>query len=125
MIVRNFLQTRQEQVTSHNGIGFVKDALVFGEGDFESNLDFIIYTEISPGSTIGYHPHGEDEEIYVILEGSGIMTVNGEKRSVGPGDIIVNRPGWSHGLENVSEETLKLLVFDVKLKTRQQRKNQN
>ena len=68
---------------------------------------------MDPGTSIGYHQHGENEELYVILEGSGTMTVNGETSKVQAGDVIVNKPGWSHGLENTSETTIKLLVFEV------------
>jgi len=49
----------------------------------------------------------------VVLEGHGILTVNGEKREITSGDVIVNKPGWSHGLENNSESPLKMLVFEV------------
>jgi oxalate decarboxylase/phosphoglucose isomerase-like protein (cupin superfamily) len=29
------------------------------------------------------------------------------------GDVIVNKPGWSHGLENTSDQPLEILVFEV------------
>jgi quercetin dioxygenase-like cupin family protein len=42
------------------------------------------------------------------------MTVNNEARQVKTGDVILNKPGWSHGLENTSDHVLKLLVFEVR-----------
>jgi mannose-6-phosphate isomerase-like protein (cupin superfamily) len=54
------------------------------------------------------HKH-EPEQTYTILEGSGLMTVNGEQRRVQPGDCIVI-PSWAeHGLENTGETMLKYL----------------
>jgi oxalate decarboxylase/phosphoglucose isomerase-like protein (cupin superfamily) len=41
------------------------------------------------------------------------MTVNGERRRVTRGDLIVNKPFWSHALANDGNETLRLLVWQV------------
>ncbi len=41
------------------------------------------------------------------------MITNDEKTEMGAGDIILNKPGWSHGLENNSDWLVKLLVFGV------------
>jgi mannose-6-phosphate isomerase-like protein (cupin superfamily) len=88
---------------------------VFVKADFDTPLSFINYAELEPGASIGVHRHGENEEVYVVLSGSGVMTVNGERRAVRKGDVILNKPGWEHGLENASEEPLALLVFEVDL----------
>jgi hypothetical protein len=37
-------------------------------------------------------------------------------RPISAGDVILNKPFWSHGLENNSTEVLKILVFEVKWK---------
>ena len=113
MIVRNFFEVNGEYQSMHDGVGKAKNVRIFSSEDFETNLNFIIYTEIDPGASIGYHTHGENEEVYVILEGSGQMTVNGAARPVKPGDVLVNKMGWSHGLVNTSVVPLKILVFEV------------
>lgn len=41
------------------------------------------------------------------------MTVNGQAREISAGDVILNKPHWSHGLENNSDTDLKILVFEV------------
>lgn len=54
------------------------------------------------------HKH-EPEQTYTILEGSGLMTVNGEQRPVRPGDCIFI-PSWAeHGLQNTGGTMLKYL----------------
>jgi mannose-6-phosphate isomerase-like protein (cupin superfamily) len=54
------------------------------------------------------HKH-EPEQTYFILEGSGLMTVNDERRHVQPGDCIFI-PSWAdHSLENTGETLLKYL----------------
>jgi mannose-6-phosphate isomerase-like protein (cupin superfamily) len=62
---------------------------------------------------IGVHRHGENEEMYVVLSGNGVMIVNGEGQAVKTGDIILNKPGWEQGIENTSQESLNLFVFEV------------
>ena len=100
MIVRNFLDAPGKIQAIHAGKGQGKNARVFDATDFDTPLKFINYVEIEPGSSIGVHRHGENEEVYVVLSGSGVMTVNDERQAVKTGDIILNKPGWQHGLEN-------------------------
>ena len=113
MIVRNFLETPSKIQAIHEGIGRGKTTRVFNATDFDTPLKFIDYLEMEPGSSIGNHRHGENEEVYVVLSGGGVMVVNGERRVVKTGDVILNKPGWQHGLENTSQESLKLFVFEV------------
>jgi mannose-6-phosphate isomerase-like protein (cupin superfamily) len=113
MIVRNFLEAPGEVQAVHEGQGRAHNARVFDRPDFDTPLKFINYLEMEPGSSIGNHRHGENEEVYVVLSGSGVMITNGERRPVKTGDIILNKPGWEHGLENTAQETLKLFVFEA------------
>lgn len=113
MLVRNMYQSALAKHSSHGGRGLAAGATLFDGAEFKSGLRFINYTELDPGVSIGYHAHGRDEEVYVILEGGGEMTVDGETRRVGRGDVIVNPPGGSHGLKNDGDGVLRVLVFEV------------
>jgi mannose-6-phosphate isomerase-like protein (cupin superfamily) len=64
---------------------------------------------LKPGSAIGYHLQSEDE-IYYILSGRGSMTIDGKSFDVGPGDAILTRHGSSHGLKQVGNEDLVLMI---------------
>ena len=66
MIIKNFFEAEYQIKSSHGGKGLVKDARVFDEGDFDTALRFVIYNALQPGSSIGVHPHGQDEEVYVV-----------------------------------------------------------
>ena len=90
MIVRNFLEAPYQIQSVHDGKGVGKNAKVFSAEEFDTPLKFIYYTQMEPGASIGVHPHGENEEVYVVLSGAGIMTVNDERQPVKTGDIIVN-----------------------------------
>src|SRR5262245_61503873 len=64
---------------------------------------------LKPGSAIGYHEQAEDE-IYYVLSGRGVMTLNGKSFDVGPGDAILTRPGSSHGLKQAGPDDLVILI---------------
>jgi mannose-6-phosphate isomerase-like protein (cupin superfamily) len=48
------------------------------------------------GAATDRHYHRLSEEFYFLLEGTGTMEINGETRSVGPGDAILIPPGAWH-----------------------------
>ena len=62
-----------------------------------------------PGSAIGYHLQREDE-IYYVLSGRGMMTIDGKEFEVRPGDAVLTRPGSSHGLKQIGKEDLVILI---------------
>jgi len=62
-----------------------------------------------PGSGIGYHLQPEDE-IYYVLSGGGVMTVDGESFDVGPGTAVLTRGGSSHGLKQAGSDDLVILI---------------
>jgi len=61
------------------------------------------------GAAIGYHRQDEDE-IYYILNGSGELTLNGVKSTIGPGTAILTRSGSSHGLRQLGDDDLVLII---------------
>jgi mannose-6-phosphate isomerase-like protein (cupin superfamily) len=98
---------------AHDGSGEIGTVRVLRDAD-GSHFSFIDLTEIPPGHSVGIHTHGpDDEEAYVIICGRGRMHVDGEEFEVGPGDVIVNTPGGTHGLANIGTEPLRMVVLDV------------
>lgn len=113
-MIRNFLHAqKQVQDGSHDGRGAVDLYEIWGRADFESNVDFVDRVVIPPKSTIGYHKHGNNEEMYIVLSGEGTMTINGEPVTVKSGDMILNRAFGEHGLVNSSDANIDLLVIQV------------
>ncbi len=64
---------------------------------------------LKPGAAIGYHLQNEDE-IYYIISGSGIMKMNDSTFTVKAGDAILTRPGSSHGLQQTGKEDLVIII---------------
>src|SRR5262245_56048278 len=61
---------------------------------------------LQPGGEQRVHSH-PPEQVYFILEGSGLMTVGGEAMRVGPGDCVFIPSGQPHGLKNDGDVTLR------------------
>ena len=114
-MIKNIYALKPNMVPNcHDGEGTVSVVDVFDK--FSTKMQFLHYTVLPPGSSIGSHKHADDEEFYVVLEGSGEMELDGANQTVSAGDVIMNKPHGTHGLRNVSEtDELKLLVFEVKI----------
>lgn len=102
---------------AHDGIGSVQSARPLEGDDFETDLMFVDYVEVPPGATIGHHRHGDDEELYFVIEGAGLMEVDGSEHRVHTGDLILNRRGAAHGLANDSSAVIRLLVWQVRYRS--------
>ena len=62
---------------------------------------------VSAGGATQRHYHKIAEEFYFILEGRGTMEIDGETRTVVPGDAILIPPGAWHAI--AAEEALRFL----------------
>ena len=92
---------------THDGGGETIGYSFFGK---TPNLKLVFRKRaFKPGSAIGYHLQREDE-IYYVLSGRGMMTIDGKAFEVGPGDAVLTRPGSSHGLKQIGKEDLVILI---------------
>ncbi len=79
-----------------------------------ASCNFVDLTIVPPNSGIGVHTHSLDnEEFYIVVSGTGLMVLDGEHFEVGPGHVIVNRPGGAHGLQNLSRQEIQLVVIEI------------
>ncbi|HEU4402713.1 MAG TPA: cupin domain-containing protein [Candidatus Polarisedimenticolia bacterium] len=61
---------------------------------------------IDPGGEQRVHNH-PPEQVYFILEGSGLMTVGTETQEVGPGDCVFVPADAPHGIRNQGQTLLR------------------
>ena len=113
--VRDLGSLTLERVRAHDGEGLIRFRRVFESGAFVGLCNFVDYAVLPPGTSIGLHRHGRDEEIYLVLEGEGTMTLDGEELRVHAGNVIVNRPDGQHGLRNDGDSDLRLFVVEIAL----------
>lgn len=80
-----------------------------------AGFKYIHENHLEPGATIGEHKHEDDEEIYVILSGRGVMRIDGVDREVGQGDICLTRAGHSHDLRNGMDGVMHFYVVSTNI----------
>jgi len=69
---------------------------------------------LHPGAGVGLHEQHEDE-VYYVLSGKGVMTVDGTDVDMTPGTAVLTRPGSSHALKQVGPEDLVVLIsYEIK-----------
>lgn len=102
------------ETVAHGGVGTVRFSRLADAAATDGTCNFIDLAVLPPGSSIGRHRHRPDEEeFYLVLDGTGSMWRDGAEFQVGPGDLVRNRPGGSHSLVNTGAADLRLFVFEV------------
>ena len=77
--------------------------LLLATGQFGSQNLSVTWVEGEPGSEQPLHSHPINEQVYVIVEGRGAMTVGDETEEVGPGAAILVPPGTDHSIRNIGK----------------------
>jgi quercetin dioxygenase-like cupin family protein len=106
-VIENDADVAKAQPGPHNGGGRTVGYSFFAE---VPKLSLVFRKRIlRPGSAIGYHMQAEDE-IYYVLSGRGVMTLDGKDVNVGPGTAVLTRTGSSHGLKPLGTEDLVVII---------------
>ena len=79
---------------------------------FHTALQSLAEASLAPGAATQRHYHARSEEIYLIVEGSGELEVDDDRRAVGLGDAILIPPGAWHELV-AGEQGVRLLCCCV------------
>jgi quercetin dioxygenase-like cupin family protein len=64
----------------------------------------------TPGNYMEPHVHKVREQVYHILEGEGVLVIDGVKHRVGPGDVAFFPAGVRHGLYNEGTQNLVFVI---------------
>lgn len=92
---------------THGGMG---GSTAFDYFSAVDGLDWVVrQRELAAGAGIGLHHHGRDE-VYYVLAGQGIYTLDGVDHPVGPGAAMLTREGSSHAIRQVGAVPLRLLI---------------
>ena len=78
---------------------------------FETPRFFCDIYCFEPGQEQKGHIHGEQDKVYLVLEGEGTFQVGAEKRVLGSGQGTMAPAGEEHGVKNHTDQRLKVLVF--------------
>lgn len=80
------------------------------ETELKANNRLFAKLTLEPGSSIGFHNHVDEEEVFVILSGTAEADDNGKKEILNPGDTILTADGAGHAIKSVGNENLEILA---------------
>jgi mannose-6-phosphate isomerase-like protein (cupin superfamily) len=98
----------------HGGSGHIVFRRLLDAHDFEAAVDFVDFTVVPPGSSIGLHEHRGTEELYFIAAGEPRVEVDGCERRLSRGDVAVVHSNQAHRLINDGPEAVEILVIQVR-----------
>ena len=61
--------------------------------------------EVNSGQRLSYQYHNKRSEVWVIIQGNGVVTLNDIERKYSAGDTILIPQGMKHRIENQGAET--------------------
>ena len=91
----------------HSASAFSKRLV--GPPDGSSKLGYVI-SLYAPGHYMEPHKHKVREQVYHILEGEGVLVIDGVRHRVGRNDIAFLPPGVEHGLYNEGTTDLIFVI---------------
>lgn len=87
--------------------------IIFSLDDFKEEGYLLQVVTIPPNTRQRVHSHYKQTEVFYILEGETIITINGVTYSAKPGDAFICSPGDVHNLWNKTDKDFKLVVFKI------------
>ena len=95
-------------VPDHFG-GALSKPLVMPETAGSRHIDYRI-SLYQPMAYVKLHKHKVQEQVYHVLEGEGLMEIDGERQVVRKHDVIFLPPGIEHAISNTGLVDLVFLV---------------
>jgi mannose-6-phosphate isomerase-like protein (cupin superfamily) len=111
-IVQHDAEIAKNEPGTHDGGG---QTIGYSFFDKTPGMKFIFRKRaLHPGAGVGLHEQHEDE-VYYVLGGKGVMTVDGTNVDMTPGTAVLTRPGSSHSLKQTGSEDLVVLIsYEIK-----------
>jgi mannose-6-phosphate isomerase-like protein (cupin superfamily) len=90
-------------------------------GEMGSRNMSVTWIDVPSGIDQGLHSNEDSEQVYVVVRGTGTMTVAGDTQRIGEGDLVLVPPSTDHSIVNegaidlccVSVQSPPVTVADV------------
>lgn len=112
--IRNMAEEPWQQFPGHFGSALSK-ALVHPDTTGSRMIDYRIST-YQPMGYVERHVHKVQEQVYHILDGEGMMEIDGENTVVRKNDVIFITPGTWHSIQNTGLGDLTFIVVTTPVK---------
>ena len=89
--------------------------IIFSLEDFGEKGHLLQVVTIPAHTRQRLHYHEKQTEVFYILEGQAILTINAVDTPARPGDAFICSPGDVHSVWNKTDREFKLVVFKINL----------
>jgi mannose-6-phosphate isomerase-like protein (cupin superfamily) len=113
MITRNCERAVEYRENMRGGKGTVKLEAWFKPDAFGAKVRLCTQMTLAPGTSVGNHAHEAEDELYIVLSGTGRILENEVWTAIGPGDAILTGKGGAHSVENDGAEPLVIAAVIV------------
>jgi len=101
----------EEREKMRGGEGVIKILHFFKKDEFKANVRLCAKLIIEPNCSIGLHQHIDEDEVFIILNGEGILFDGKKETIVEEGDAILTGNGESHSIKNIGDKNLEIIAF--------------
>ena len=112
--IRNIAEEPWQEFPDHFG-GALSKALVHPATTGSRQIDYRIST-YAPMAYVASHAHTVQEQVYHVLDGEGLMEIDGKKTVVRKHDVIFLPPGVEHSIQNTGLGDLTFIVATTPVK---------
>lgn len=108
VLIRNVVEVPWQEFPGHFG-GALSKALVRPETAGSRLIDYRISC-YRPMAHVELHAHKVQEQVYHMLDGEGMMVMDGKRQVVRKHDVIYIPPGVEHSISNTGLGDLTFIV---------------
>lgn len=116
MIRKKSERAKEVRRNMRGGAGEVEIRHYFAQDEINGPCRLCAELTIPPGSGIGEHEHADEDEIFIIQRGKGLIVDGGRESEVTAGDCVLTGRGSSHSIRNIGSDTLTVTAVIIKYK---------
>ena len=110
MVRRKADMIKEVRERMREGSGKVEIVHIFKKEELKGKVRLFARLILNKNCSIGFHKHEDEEEIFYILAGRGIVDDDGATSEVSTGDAILTGNGAGHTICNENDEPLEVLA---------------
>ena len=111
MIKKEIDQDVETRDNMRGGTGSVTIRHYFSKQEINASCRLCAELTLPPQTSIGKHEHTNEDEIFIVQHGTGIMSVDEKEIEVKKGDAILTGKGAAHAIKNVGAEKLVITAL--------------
>ena len=111
MVRKSSEMEREVRERMRDGQGSVEILHAFKKEELKGGARLVARLRLDKGCSIGHHSHDNEEEVFYILQGQGVVSEDGKETPVSPGDAVLTGGGSGHSIRNDGDAPLLFMAI--------------